>query len=277
MVPVKATQQRRDKTRHGCLPARGLIVILVAVFPYFVLAPRASALDGGSRNGPAQHSTARTQNESEVAARARASAIGCNPPGDASCPMPQAQPESRSEFEQSSRNAPKITYANGQLTIKAMNSTLGDVLSALSTETGAVIEFPQAGVEEHVFVDLGPGPLRAILASLLNGSQFNYVLVESAEDPAVLRRMILTVAGHPQIGPSPPSLPQTPAPMLQAPPHASQNGWPAVVPTDHQSNIENSESRKKQVPGEVLEQMYQQRIQLRRQGQHSEAGAEGPP
>ena len=71
--------------------------------------------------------------------------------------------------------APQVSYQNGQLTIVAPNSTLADILRAVRKQTGAEIDIPEA--RERVVTRLGPGPARAVLAELLNGSRFNYVLL----------------------------------------------------------------------------------------------------
>ena len=86
--------------------------------------------------------------------------------------------------------APRVTYENGQLTIEAANSTMGDILTAVSKQVGVQIEVPEA--VDRVVTHLGPGPAREIIAQLLNGSRFNYLLLWSPQDPAVLTRILLT-------------------------------------------------------------------------------------
>lgn len=85
--------------------------------------------------------------------------------------------------------APQVSYQNQQLTINAPNSTLGDILRAIRKQTGAEIEVPSA--PERVVIHLGPGPARDVIADLLNGSRFNYVLLGSPSDNNVLTRVVL--------------------------------------------------------------------------------------
>jgi len=85
--------------------------------------------------------------------------------------------------------APQVSYQNEQLTIVAPNSTLGDILRAVRKQTGAEIEIPAA--TERVVTHLGPGPAREVVAELLNGSRFNYVLLGSAGNDGVLTRVVL--------------------------------------------------------------------------------------
>jgi hypothetical protein len=100
-------------------------------------------------------------------------------------------------------SAPKVTYVNGQLTINARDASLGDILRAVSTKTGAVIEFPSDRAQEHLSANAGPGPVREILSSLLNGSRFNYVMLASPTNPNILQRMILTSSEDPAVASAP--------------------------------------------------------------------------
>lgn len=92
---------------------------------------------------------------------------------------------------------PTIVYENGLLTITATNSTFGDVLRGIRTETGAEIDIPPQA-EERVAVHLGPGLAREVVESLLTGSQFNYVLVGSDLDPKTLTRVLLFLKPPPE-------------------------------------------------------------------------------
>ena len=86
---------------------------------------------------------------------------------------------------------PHVSYQDGLLTIVAQNSTLADILREVRKRTGASIDVP-ANATERVVARLGPGPSRDVLASLLNGSAFNYVMLGSASDPAALSAVLLT-------------------------------------------------------------------------------------
>ena len=86
---------------------------------------------------------------------------------------------------------PQVDYQNGRLTIVARNSTLGDILREVHKRTGASIDFP-ASATERVVAMLGPAPARDVLAALLQGSSFNYVLVGSLSDPGALSSVTIT-------------------------------------------------------------------------------------
>jgi hypothetical protein len=86
---------------------------------------------------------------------------------------------------------PKVSYQNGLLTIVAQNSTLGEILRDVRKLTGASIDVPP-NATERVVTRLGPGAPRDVLASLLNGSSFNYVMVGSSSNPSSIVSVVLT-------------------------------------------------------------------------------------
>ena len=86
---------------------------------------------------------------------------------------------------------PTVTFHNGELSIVAYNSTLRDILEAVSSQTGAAIDIP-SDATERVIVRLGPGPARGVLDSLLAGSHFNFILLGSAADPEALTKVVLS-------------------------------------------------------------------------------------
>src|SRR6202049_1486005 len=106
-------------------------------------------------------------------------------------PPSPAPPPPPPTLEQMPAVPPKVSFGNGLLTIVAENSTLSDILRAVRTQTGAAVEIP-SNATERVVTHLGPGEPRDVLASLLNGSHFNYVLLGSPTNPGKVDRVILT-------------------------------------------------------------------------------------
>ncbi len=94
-------------------------------------------------------------------------------------------------LEQTPAVAPQVSYQGGELSIVAHNSTLADVLHAVRKLTGAEMEVPP-NANERVVADIGPGPARDVLAELLNGTHFNYVMVGSTTDPSSVQSVVLT-------------------------------------------------------------------------------------
>ncbi|MGO9636908.1 MAG: hypothetical protein ACLPSO_03090, partial [Terracidiphilus sp.] len=100
----------------------------------------------------------------------------------------------------------RVSYQNGLLAISAQNSTLGDILREVHRLTGASIDIPQgSAANERVVTSLGPGAPRDVLAGLLNGSSFNYVMLGSSSDPGAVASILLTAK---------PSLSGEPAPNM---------------------------------------------------------------
>lgn len=83
-----------------------------------------------------------------------------------------------------------VTMANGLLTIDAPNSTLSDVLKGVHNATGAEIE--GASPSERVAVRLGPGDPRQVIAALLQGTSYDYLILGSQEKPNAVTRVVLT-------------------------------------------------------------------------------------
>ena len=86
----------------------------------------------------------------------------------------------------------QVSYEDGQLTIVAENSKLGDILAAVSERMGADIELPASASDERIWVRLGPGPARRVLAALLGGTDLDYVIQASETDPEGIQSVLLT-------------------------------------------------------------------------------------
>jgi hypothetical protein len=138
----------------------------------------------------------------------------------APAPKPQSAPQVLQplSLEQLPAMAPQIIYSDGSLTIIAQNSTLGDILRAVRAKTGAVVDVP-ANANERVVSHVGPGPAREVLAALLNGSHFDYVLLGSAANPQVLERVVLIPKSSGGSEPNP-SVQASANPTVYSPPQA---------------------------------------------------------
>ena len=114
----------------------------------------------------------------------------------------------------------EVNYANGQLSIWADKASLAEVLYEVHRRTGADIPIPAGAEQDQVVTNLGPGPAREVLASLLNGSRFNFIMVGSERDPAQLRSVLLTLKDGLPAGIIYSS--ESPAPVAQAEPEPVQ-------------------------------------------------------
>jgi len=94
--------------------------------------------------------------------------------------------------EQGTPSRHQVSYEDGQLTIIAENSKLGEILAAVSERLGANIELPASSSDERIWVRAGPGPARRVLAALLSGTDLDYVIQASDTDPEGILSVLLT-------------------------------------------------------------------------------------
>jgi hypothetical protein len=180
---------------------------------------------------------------------------------------------------------PQVSYQNSQLTIVAPNSTLGDILRAVHKQTGAEIEVPAA--TERVVTHLGPGPAREVVAELLNGSRFNYVLLGSPADDSSLTRVLLVAKTGPDtaVAQQQPANKPQPAPDAEAAEAAAAEETTDAAADEAAAEAEQPTPTPDQQPGvkspqEMLQEMQQRQLQLQQQqtpGQPPVPGAGIPP
>lgn len=157
-------------------------------------------------------------------------------------PQQQLPPEPPPTPEHGPASPPEVSFRNGQLTIVARNSTLSDVLNQVRSKTGASIDMPSSPSSDRVVGQFGPGAPRDVMAQLLNGSHFDYVMVGSASDPSGLKKIVLTAKMN---GPLPNPQPANPAtqaynPGMQVAPQMDQDQQdqpPDEANTDVQPDI----------------------------------------
>ena len=155
-------------------------------------------------------------------------------------PLP-AGPLRQVPLEQLPPSVPQVTYENGMLSIAAQNSTLGEILRDVRQLTGASVEVPPNGAQERVVTQLGPGAPRDVLATLLNGTAFNYIMLGSTTDPNAVVTIVLTAkssSGETQTAanasPAPqtqPMVPNLPPAAYLLPNHPGAN-LPAAAPAE---------------------------------------------
>jgi hypothetical protein len=178
--------------------------------------------------------------------------------------------------------APQVTYEEGLLTIVAPNSTLGDILRSVRKHTSADIEIP-ATASERVVTRLGPAPAREVMAELLNGSRFNYILLGSPADANALVRVVL-VAKTPD---TPPGQPAAAAENGTAVPTPVPNAVAEVPePEPEETTDENADQSAAEAeqpapppdqpgvktPQQLLQEMQQRQLLMQQQQQSGQPG-----
>ncbi len=207
---------------------------------------------------------------------------------------PTGRPVQQIPLDSIAAVAPQVTFENNRLTIVAPNSTLADILRAVRKQTGAEIEIPSA--PERVVTRIGPGPAREVVAELLNGSRFNYVLLGSPSDESALSRVVLVAKNGPQeITPNPPQpgQPQQAQIENQPEPDAAPEGNEAEAADDNNNGDDNGDQQAAEAeqqapqdqpqvktPQQMLQEMQQRQMQLQQQqppGQPPIPGSGMPP
>lgn len=170
--------------------------------------------------------------------------------------------------------APQISFQDGLLTIVAPNSTLGDILRGVRKHTSAEIEIPTTATE-RVATHLGPGPARDVVAELLNGSHFNYILLGSPENATQLVRVVLVAKTPDTPAPNAQAAANAPAPSANNPPppdgvDASEAADEAVDETPDQAAADAEQQTPEQpgvkTPQQMLQEMQQRQLQMQQQG-----------
>jgi hypothetical protein len=189
-----------------------------------------------------------------------------------------------------------VHFSEGELTIVAHNSTLSDVLKEVREQTGAELDIPP-NANERVVADLGPGPARSVLADLLNGTHFNYVMVGSITDPKAIQSIVLTprtggpdtattAANHPG-GPQPgfgrpATMTATPAEVGPAnddaaeEPDASDDQADQPEQADQNQQNNNGQPNTPKTPEQLLQELQRQQQQMQQQ-QNQQPGQTGQP
>ena len=120
--------------------------------------------------------------------RPRAGHPAATTPVDPVSPAPQV-PEPPKWPANEAAKQPSVTWNSEGLRIQASNSNLSQILNQISTRTGAKIE--GLGKDERVFGDFGPGQAKDVLAQLLHGSSYDYLILGD-QGQGTPRTVILT-------------------------------------------------------------------------------------
>ncbi|HXJ86541.1 MAG TPA: AMIN domain-containing protein [Candidatus Binatia bacterium] len=136
----------------------------------------------------------------------------------------------------------QITYREGLLGIHSNKATLSEVLYAIQQRTGADISIPAGAEQEKVVADIPPMPAAEAVAKLLNGSRFNFLILNSANDPRQLDRVLLSARSEGAfVIPPPPAqepdmdatVDEAPVPPPPQPPSPENAPVPPAQPGDN--------------------------------------------
>jgi hypothetical protein len=105
-------------------------------------------------------------------------------------------PDPAKSSGQGPASSSNVTYMGGLLSVEMRNATLQEVLASIAAVTGVKIDIP-AGMDSQRMsvVKVGPGRARQVLAALLSGSHFDYLIQSSDSDPDTIQSVLLIPAG----------------------------------------------------------------------------------
>lgn len=174
----------------------------------------------------------------------------------------------------------QVTYHNGLLTVQATNSTLAGLLAAIRNKTGIQFEGLEAGAPERVAVSVGPAPEGEVLAAILDGSKFDYVVLNRSDSPETVQRVLLTPRGVLAAPGSPPPLAvqgDDEQEEQQAPTEGEAQDPPARPPLTQIQSPQAPQNQSSPTPEQLMErlkqmqQLQQQQQQLQQQSPQNQA------
>ena len=191
--------ERKDESRRMALlciaplqghrwvgaPAGTIVVFIVAatLFSGAGLAGQGSTEGPGSPRSPQSHAAQSVAPQTSLAALPAAQSAPAVSAAPAAPPLPDWPANDRPSDA-------TVTWDSQGLHVVAANSSLTQILRAISVQTGATLE--GLNKDERVFGVYGPGPARDVIGQLLDGSGYNVLMVGELGQ-GTPRQIILTV------------------------------------------------------------------------------------
>jgi hypothetical protein len=194
---------------------------------------------------------------------------GTEPVGPVDPPLPSNQAAGNEAVS----TLPTVSYADGELTVNAQNSRLGDVIEAIRVRTGISVEFLSGPMNDRVFDQVVPAPLRDVLTKLLYGLGLNYVIQTSSQDPQIVTKLVLSA--QPQVAATGPPRPANQPVVEQADNQASSGGAneapvlpvqpvqnPSAIGIPVGFNIQQAATASGKTTGQILDELQKRQQQV---------------
>ena len=124
-----------------------------------------------------------------------------------------------------------VSFHDGLLSIRVYKVSLSEVLFAVHQRTGAEIAISAGAEQEQVVANIGPAPAPEVLARLLNGSKFNFLILSAANDTRMLDRVILSPRAEGAVTSLPPMQSNDEADDEPPPAAVQSNPTPDIPPS----------------------------------------------
>lgn len=179
-------------------------------------------------------------------------------------PAPSPDPHIAPSLLDKPAQPAKVTFAAGQLSVDADNSSLSEILHQLAATSGMSVD--GISQDQRIFGSYGPGNPRDILSSLLDDAGYNVLMVGSTTDGAP-RQLILTQRSNARVTQTANNAqPQqsdddddAPAPMNNYPPAGEVQAQRVITPVPQQNP--NGPVRTPQQMLQELQQMRERQMQ----------------
>jgi hypothetical protein len=211
----------------------------------------------------------------------KAAAIPAAEPGPA---PPQVKPPVPLRPSQMPAVPPRVSYQNGMLTIVAENSTMADVIAQVRSATGVKIETVGGPSGERIAARIGPAPVREVILSLVQGSQYDFIILGALNDPQAVERVILTpkVGGSVSASAQPPRSTQPNQPIYQAPPMETSDddgneGFAAPAPQPQATPGQPGQPNDPNAPAKTPEQLLEELRRMEEQRNNPQGRPQRPP
>ncbi len=226
----------------------------LAIAAMLIAPAKSKAQPAGATQGSVAQANAQTSHKSAQQRKAAVPVKAMQSPV-----APPAPPTPRWPVNDPPQQASVQWTAQG-LTIDAKNSSLEQILNDISTQSGAKVE--GIGSDERVFGIYGPGQPRDVLSQLLEGTEYNVIMVGDSER-GVPQRILLSEKPQGGTQPNAPvpaadeyEPPVTPYQPPQPPPQQQPETRPPEVPRTPQQILQEMQQREQQ-----MRQMQQQNNQ----------------
>lgn len=224
-----------------------------------------SELTNGDVRLPEVRSSSSTTQEQVLLCKKKKS--GTEPVGPVDPPLPSNQAADKEAVS----TLPTVSYVDGELTVKAQNSRLGDVIEAIRVRTGISVEFLSGTMNDRVFDQVGPAPLRDALTKLLYGLGLNYVIQTSSQDPQIVTKLVLSA--QPQSAATGPPRQANQPLVEQADNQAGSNNEAPVLPVQPVQNpsaigipvgfnIQQAATTSGKTTGQILDELQKRQQQV---------------
>lgn len=190
------------------------------------------------------------------------------------------QSDAASEPAQPVTTPPIAQLKDGKLTIRANGQDFAAVLESVRSVTGVTVDMPSGIDSEPVFLNMGPVSITDALVALMDGSDYNYIIVGSDKDPQLVKRLILTrrtstapamlvastqgaAGGQPSLYGGQGAEADAEAEASEPPPPAVPT-QPTVVPSSVPTgiNIQQLAAQSNKTPGQILDELQKRQQQV---------------